>query len=141
MAMATVTTATIGAVLLLLGAAATIIYVLQKRNRRRFATVSQERHELQPISIADGAVATSEEEHTENVYDVYGSVDNIVILGEDINEVGGKEARIDTSNSQEVLYENVVPDDANGRDSDRKSVLSFYADEVVIGEAAEGGRL
>ena len=136
--------ATIGATicglvgLLLLGAAATIIYVLRKRTFRRFAPVSQEGHELQPI--CDGAVATTPvEEHTENIYDVYGSEDDITRLGEDIIEVSEREPRITTPESDMVSYENVVQVEGSGQDVDSKSVISFYADEVVVGDIAGEG--
>ena len=82
-------TVSTGALLVFLGSAAMIGYFLRKRKQRKFAPEPQEGHEMQPISGI--TVAARAEEANEDLYDVYGSAEDIAWPDEDSDEVNGRE--------------------------------------------------
>ena len=91
---------------------------------------------MQPISGV--AVAARAEEANEDLYDVYGSAEDIAWPDEDSDEVNGRETRANSTESREVSspppsYEAAVMEvDRRCKDADRLSMISFYAGEMVV---------
>ena len=85
---------------------------------------------MQPISGV--AVAARAEEANEDLYDVYGSAEDIAWPDEDSDEVNGRETRANSTESRGVSYEDVVEVARSCKDADRLSMISFYAGEMVV---------